>query len=587
MHSLAFSVHANRGVYALLLGSGVSRAANIWTGWEITLDLIRRLAAVSDESPSGESPASLEKWYREKYGKEPDYSALLADLAKTPAERQRLLRRYWEPTPEEREQGDKAPTAAHRAIAKLVAGGYIKVIITTNFDRLIESALAEEGIQPQIISTDDQIRGAAPIVHASCTVLKLHGDYLDTRIRNTPQELEEYAEEYDHLLDRIFDEFGLIVCGWSAEWDGALRKAIYRTVSRRYTTYWTVHGELGEQGEALISHRKAETVSIQDADSFFRLLAEHVESIEDYSRPHPHSTEMAVATVKRWLLDEQSDIRLHDFVNDLVEGVVQGAAGPNFSVNATVDAKELNARVRRYGALCETLVAVAAVGGFWCERRHHPLWAMALRRLLELPRLNGYRTWLDLRRHPATLLLHSLGIGAVAHRRFHLLGELLSLPSGVDVELCVAEALSPCNLGDIQFMQQLDGMAGRHYPLNDWMFRELRSNLLDDSAYERAFDEFEMLLALNGATRMASLTIGRGVDWHLPGRYLYHGGPAAVAKTNRMLAEIGKSITEEGDSSPYVASRIFGNTASECRDRLFALSKYIRHMRSLVATRQR
>ena len=155
-------------MYALLLGSGVSRAAKIPTGWEITLDLIGQLAALSDERP-----ATPEAWYRERYDKEPDYSALLAELAKTPAERQQLLRRYWEPTPEEREQGDKAPTAAHRAIAKLVADGYIKVIITTNFDRLIESALGEVGVQPQVLSTKDQIKGAVPIVHAPCTVLKL------------------------------------------------------------------------------------------------------------------------------------------------------------------------------------------------------------------------------------------------------------------------------------------------------------------------------------------------------------------------------------------------------------------------------
>lgn len=49
VHSLAFSIQANRGVYALLLGSGVSRAARIPTGWEITLDLVRKLAALHCE----------------------------------------------------------------------------------------------------------------------------------------------------------------------------------------------------------------------------------------------------------------------------------------------------------------------------------------------------------------------------------------------------------------------------------------------------------------------------------------------------------------------------------------------------------
>ena len=52
--ALAFSIYENKGVYCLLLGSGVSRPSEIPTGWEITLDLVRRVAAlrgVTDEPP--------------------------------------------------------------------------------------------------------------------------------------------------------------------------------------------------------------------------------------------------------------------------------------------------------------------------------------------------------------------------------------------------------------------------------------------------------------------------------------------------------------------------------------------------------
>jgi len=48
-HSLSFSIHSNPGVYAILLGSGVPKSANISTGWEVTLDLIRKLAELSKE----------------------------------------------------------------------------------------------------------------------------------------------------------------------------------------------------------------------------------------------------------------------------------------------------------------------------------------------------------------------------------------------------------------------------------------------------------------------------------------------------------------------------------------------------------
>ena len=114
--SLAFSIQANRGVYALLIGSGVSHAAQIPTGWDITLDLIRKLAAASGESAEPDP----ELWYREKYDEAPDYSKLIDGLAKTQTERQQLLRPYFEPNEEEREEGAKQPTA--RAQGDCMAG---------------------------------------------------------------------------------------------------------------------------------------------------------------------------------------------------------------------------------------------------------------------------------------------------------------------------------------------------------------------------------------------------------------------------------------------------------------------------------
>jgi NAD-dependent SIR2 family protein deacetylase len=136
---LALSVHDRPGVYALLLGSGVSRSAGIPTGWEIVVDLLRKLAALQNLSVA--SDVELVDWYRQKYDQEPEYSTLLDAIARRPEERQQLLRPYFEPNDDEREQGLKQPTVAHRAIAQLAARGLVRVIVTTNFDRLIETAL--------------------------------------------------------------------------------------------------------------------------------------------------------------------------------------------------------------------------------------------------------------------------------------------------------------------------------------------------------------------------------------------------------------------------------------------------------------
>jgi hypothetical protein len=70
---LAVSLLENKGVFAVLLGSGVSRAAQIPTGWEITLDLIKRVAAAQGVGEQPDWPA----WYRKQAAQEPNYSVLL------------------------------------------------------------------------------------------------------------------------------------------------------------------------------------------------------------------------------------------------------------------------------------------------------------------------------------------------------------------------------------------------------------------------------------------------------------------------------------------------------------------------------
>ena len=189
---LAFSIHENRGVFALLLGSGLSRAAEIPTGWEITTDLVRRVATAQGI----EEQNDWATWYVKAQGKEPNYSDLLAQLAVTPAERRSILHSYIEPGEDDREEGRKVPTAGHKAIARLVQQGYIRVIVTTNFDRLMESALRDIGVEPTVITSPDTLQGAEHIIHSDCYILKLHGDYKDARILNTDDELSAYPEAY-------------------------------------------------------------------------------------------------------------------------------------------------------------------------------------------------------------------------------------------------------------------------------------------------------------------------------------------------------------------------------------------------------
>lgn len=142
-------------------------------------------------------------WYLETFCKQPDYSEVLDQLATTPVLRQEVINKYIEPTEDELVRGQKQPTAAHRAIARLMATGHIRVVLTTNFDRLLEQALAELGVHPIVISSVDQVAGAPLLVHAGSMIVKLQGDYLDIRIRNTAGELAACEAPIEQLLDRV------------------------------------------------------------------------------------------------------------------------------------------------------------------------------------------------------------------------------------------------------------------------------------------------------------------------------------------------------------------------------------------------
>jgi hypothetical protein len=295
----------------MLLGSGVSRTAEIPTGWDVTLDLIRKVARLRGQEVTD---TDLEAWYRAEYGADPDYSELLKEVAPTQAERNAVLRGYFVATPEQREQTIKVPTEAHRAIAELIAAGYIRVIVTTNFDQLLEDALRDAGVDVNVISTVDAIKGALPLAHAACTVVKVHGDYRDARILNTVAELSKYPPKMNSLLDRIFEEYGLIVCGWFGESDRALCAALQRRSSRRYTTYWTIRDHVKGEAQRLVDHLRAEIIQILGADEFFRNFSESVKAIEDTAQPHPLSARVAEATVKRYVVDDRYRILLTDLV---------------------------------------------------------------------------------------------------------------------------------------------------------------------------------------------------------------------------------------------------------------------------------
>lgn len=560
--SLAFAIQSSPGVYALLLGSGVSRAARIPTGWEVVLDLVRKLAAAqgADCEPD---PAT---WFQAQYGEEPGYSRLLDTLANTPAERAQILRAYFEPAEDERRDGAKSPTKAHRAIARLVSSGHIRVILTTNFDRLMERALEEVGVAPTVISTPDQVEGAVPLAHMKCCVVKLHGDYLDTRILNTPEELASYAPQVDKLLDQVFDEYGLVACGWSADWDEALRCAMERAPSRRFSTFFAARGSLGERAAALVARRGGQHVPISDADSFFENVEQRVRAIEQFSQPHPLSVKAAVAACKRYLASpEASRIQLADLIGDESRRVCKDLRQDRlFNTAETVNTETVTARVRLYEGICKTLCAIAFQVGLWGDHAAVQQLASAQRRLYGTKNSHGSTLWLAYQAYPVTLLTYAAMLGASVRGRCDVVAPLLTNELELEhrqpvLAVDVAPPFRTLKDQPKAWGQLLEGQQHRHAPLNDWLaehfWREVGDQFESRVDFDLRFDWVEVVLAIANHRLCPPVMVA---GFHPPGRYGYRS-----QSCERVLQGWRSSLATEREHSPYVSARLFGSNAVE------------------------
>ncbi len=203
--------------FSLFLGAGASYSSGIPLAGQM-IDEWRQMM-IEDRAPPG---ADAQAWLREQswYEADDEYSVLFETLY--PNERAR--QRYVEPRIE---QG--FPNWGYLYLANLVEAGYFNVIFTTNFDDLVNEALSLYlGYNPVVCAAESEVE-TINIASTRAKIVKLHGDYLFKRLRNTVDELAEL----DPVVEAKFGEFsrrcGMLVIGYAGR-DRSVMRAIARTL---------------------------------------------------------------------------------------------------------------------------------------------------------------------------------------------------------------------------------------------------------------------------------------------------------------------------------------------------------------------
>lgn len=499
--TLAFSIYSNKGVYALLIGSGVSRKSGIPTAWDVIIDLIKKLAVVNKD----DCEPDPEKWFKEKYDEDSDYSTILRKLVSTPSERINLLKPYFEPTSKELEEGLKQPTQAHKSIAKLIKQGYVKVVITTNFDRLLEIALQNEGIAPVVIRHADDIDGALPLVHCELTIIKINGDYQDSRFLNTKIELSDYPEKLKKYILQIINEYGLISCGWSGKWDEGLFNIIRQSENFRFGSFWTHVGNCESELAELALYRRGQNLEIQNADDFFTELFEKVEALERINDNHPLTADIAIARLKKYIVKEEGKILLYDLLCNEQENVYKKIQEiRDFNIPPDV---RLLPRLEFYEQTLDILLPLIIHGVYWAKPEHEEFFVNILSRLSE-PSHNSFgRSYEDtcwFHYYPAMILLYALGISSIKSRNFSLLNKIFNIKIAENtgdfsrkmylIEKMNSQALDARVITGILGNTYLTSLSTVLEQKLEPSFSQVIFNQLD---FKDTFDIFEYLLSLN------------------------------------------------------------------------------------------
>jgi hypothetical protein len=512
IQSLSFSMQANKGEFAVLLGSGVSRSAQIPTGWDITLDLVRKMA-VQEGQNAEVDPVN---WFKSKFGEnnEPDYSILLDKLFPNQLLRQGFLVPHFEATEEDKESGIKMPTKAHIEIAALVASGHIKVIVTTNFDRLMEQAVESVGIVPQVISVHHDAAGARPFDRERCTILKVHGDYKDSRLLNTATELSKYKPAIKKLLMRVFQEYHLIICGWSAEYDKALCELLEATKKSKYSTYWASYSSNSNSAKKIQKERGAFVIDITEfgSDGFFSKIKKGVESIDMYTSKKTTSVDSALYMAKKFLAKSEFKIAFNDYVGIEIDDLVKVAKEYHAPENANRGIKpgDYAVAIAYMGQAAEKAVAIAGVSGYWSSLEdYYDVWKRQLERLIRLKQESGSARPLEKTLLvPSMLILYSLCCAAIHKKNWGLLQSIFQL----NVELNRYEryqvySLTPSSIfdGDSQFYDYVDpanpeNRQQKQWGLDEWVqsmvFKSSESIFGHKGHLEQAVVKLEVLLML-------------------------------------------------------------------------------------------
>lgn len=286
---LISSIAERPAQFAWFLGAGASRTAGLPTAGDIIWDMKRRYyireenREVSPQDVQNDAVRSTIQSFMDSRSfpalwSDEEYSAYFQKIFGDDHERQR---RYLRGILSE----DKVTlSVGNRVLGGLLAAAMCRAVFTTNFDSVVERAVAEVGGGSlQAYSLEGTVSAANAFLNEEYPFYcKLHGDFRFESLKNLSADLAAQNDDLSRAFVASGTRFGLVACGYSGR-DASVMKLMSDVVNAPnpfpHGLYWTglkgspVHPAVAALLERAVNAGvKASYVEIETFDAFMSRL---------------------------------------------------------------------------------------------------------------------------------------------------------------------------------------------------------------------------------------------------------------------------------------------------------------------------
>lgn len=209
---------------------------------------------------------------------------------------------------------DKArPSGGYVHLALIMANTTNNVVVTTNFDHLVEDSLVQYTQKMPMVIGHEKLAPYATEEITRPTVVKIHRDLLLNPI-NKPDELNKLHNEWVKVLDNLFSHYHPVFIGYAGN-DNSVMDFLCNNVDKFNSDqwafpYWLIYGDQLPEGKVgqfledtngyLISHRGFDQVMVLLSNA----LGQRLPSEEEYIKKTQDQYKALMDSVSQ-LLEEQ------------------------------------------------------------------------------------------------------------------------------------------------------------------------------------------------------------------------------------------------------------------------------------------